>query len=136
MGGQRGGEVEEVKRRKSRKRKEERRGEEMLKEARTRQVRERMAERVREGKERKERGVGLHVVRKMKGRDEERRREGGLLVTHQGLETKKPRSLPLLLPLSVPPSLTNTSFSSLRKKLSAVLQLPDREMRSRQHAFF
>lgn len=78
MGGQRGGEVEEVKRRKSRKRKEERRGEEMLKEARARQVRERMAERVKEGKERKRSGPACRTKDegKRRGKEEGRRAAG------------------------------------------------------------
>lgn len=56
---------------------------------------------------------------------EERRREGELLVTHQGLETKKPRTLPPLLPPSFHPSQTQT-FSSHRKRVSWMLQQPDR----------
>lgn len=50
----------------------------------------------------KRRGAGLYVVSTMEGGKEERR-EGELLVTHQGLETKKPRTFPPVLPPSIHP---------------------------------
>ena len=91
MGGQGGEEVEEVKRRKRRRR----RGEE---------ERSDKKEVKQDGKSERREGE-KPGSKSYEGRI--RRREGELLVTHQGLETKKPTLPPSFLIL---PSLTNTNF--------------------------
>lgn len=54
--------------------------------------------------------------------------EGEPLVTHQGLETKRPAVLPLhSSPSSIPPSRTNTNFLlTHRKRVSPKLQQADK----------